>query len=169
MIAVAPTYSSLASRSIIAAPLAQFTVDWILILAQRAIRANKKTTRRRSHRSASASACPNAPFCDRDRTRARRSGAAPVRRRSEPASSGRRAVATSIRASIASCHSGTRCSACGSACPLPQIDDGSPGLDVAGHRRLYKISETVPCSAAAQETDGSTTCVGIEAEPKRRP
>jgi len=42
MIAVAPTYSSLASRSIIAAPLAQFTVDWILILAQRSICANKR-------------------------------------------------------------------------------------------------------------------------------
>jgi hypothetical protein len=53
--------------------------------------------------------------------------------------------------------------------PLPQIDDGSPGLDVAGPDGSTKSVRPVPCSAAAQETDGSTTCVGIEAETKRRP
>ena len=52
---------------------------------------------------------------------------------------------------------------------LPQIDDGSPGLDVAGPDGSTKSVRPVPCSAAAQETDGSTTCVGIEAETKRRP
>jgi len=52
---------------------------------------------------------------------------------------------------------------------LPQIDDGKPGLDVAGPDGSTKEVRPVPCSAAAQETDGSTTCVGIEAETKRRP
>jgi hypothetical protein len=53
--------------------------------------------------------------------------------------------------------------------PLPQIDIGSPGLDVVGPDESTKSVRPVPCSAAAQETDGSTTCVGIEAEGKRRP
>jgi hypothetical protein len=53
--------------------------------------------------------------------------------------------------------------------PLPQIDNGSPGLDVAAPDGSTKEVRPVPCSAAAQETDGSTTCVGIEAETKRRP
>jgi hypothetical protein len=52
---------------------------------------------------------------------------------------------------------------------LPQIDDGRPGLDVAGPDGSTKEVKPVPCSAAAQETDGSTTCVGIQAETKRRP
>jgi|SRR5271163_4759238 hypothetical protein len=52
---------------------------------------------------------------------------------------------------------------------LPQIDNGSPGLDVVGPDESTKSVRPVPCSAAAQETDGSTTCVGIEAETKRRP
>jgi hypothetical protein len=52
---------------------------------------------------------------------------------------------------------------------LPQIDDGSPGLNVAGPDGSTKSVRPVPCSAAAHETDGSTTCVGIEAETKRHP
>jgi hypothetical protein len=46
--------------------------------------------------------------------------------------------------------------------PLPQVDDGSPGLDVAGPDGTIKSVKPVPCSTAARETDGSTTCVGIE-------
>jgi hypothetical protein len=46
--------------------------------------------------------------------------------------------------------------------PLPQSDDGRPGLDVAGPDGSTKVVKPVPCSATAQETDGSTTCVGIE-------
>jgi hypothetical protein len=49
-----------------------------------------------------------------------------------------------------------------STAPLPQVDDGSPGLDVAGPDGSTKSVRPVPCSAAAHETDGSTTCVGIE-------
>jgi hypothetical protein len=45
--------------------------------------------------------------------------------------------------------------------PLPQVDTGSPGLDVAGPDGSTKTVRAVPCSAAAHETDGSTTCVGI--------
>jgi hypothetical protein len=46
--------------------------------------------------------------------------------------------------------------------PLPQVDNGSPGLDVAGPNGSTKSVPAVPCSAAAHETDGSTTCIGIE-------
>jgi hypothetical protein len=46
--------------------------------------------------------------------------------------------------------------------PLPKVDDGSPGLDVAGPDGSTKSVKPVPCGAAARETDGSTTCVGIE-------
>jgi hypothetical protein len=52
---------------------------------------------------------------------------------------------------------------------LPQIDDGSPGLDVAAPDGSTKEVRPVPCSTAAHETDGTTTCIGIEAETKRRP
>jgi hypothetical protein len=52
---------------------------------------------------------------------------------------------------------------------LPQIDDGKPGMDVAAPDGSTKTVRPVPCSVAAQETDGSTTCIGIEAETKRRP
>jgi hypothetical protein len=45
---------------------------------------------------------------------------------------------------------------------LPQVDNGSPGLDVAAPDGSTKSVRAIPCSAAAQETDGSTTCVGIE-------
>jgi hypothetical protein len=46
--------------------------------------------------------------------------------------------------------------------PLPQVDNGSPGLDVAAPDGSTKSVKAVPCGAAAHETDGSTTCVGIE-------
>ena len=52
---------------------------------------------------------------------------------------------------------------------LPQIDDGKPGMDVAAPDGSTKTVKPVPCGAAAQETDGSTTCIGIEAETKRQP
>ena len=52
--------------------------------------------------------------------------------------------------------------------PLPQIDNGSPGRDVAGPDGSTQSARPVPCSAAARETDGTTTCIGIEAETKRR-
>lgn len=48
-------------------------------------------------------------------------------------------------------------------------DDGRPGFDVAGPDGSTKEVKPVPCGAAAHETDGSTTCVGIQAETKRRP
>jgi hypothetical protein len=53
--------------------------------------------------------------------------------------------------------------------PLPKIDNGSPGLDVAGPDGSTREVKPVPCSTSAHETDGSTTCVGIEAETKLRP
>ena len=43
---------------------------------------------------------------------------------------------------------------------LPQIDSG-PGRDVVGPDDTTKTVKSVPCSTAAQETDGTTTCVGI--------
>jgi hypothetical protein len=52
--------------------------------------------------------------------------------------------------------------------PLPQIDNGSPGLDVAGPDVSTKSVKPVPCSKAAHETDGTTTCVGIEDTKRRR-
>jgi hypothetical protein len=53
--------------------------------------------------------------------------------------------------------------------PLPKIANGSPGLAVAGPDGSTKEVKPVPCSTSAHETDGSTTCVGIEAETKLRP
>ena len=50
--------------------------------------------------------------------------------------------------------------------PLPQEDTG-PGLDVAGPDGSTKTVKAVPCSAAARETDGTTTCVGIPDGPAR--
>jgi len=44
--------------------------------------------------------------------------------------------------------------------PLPEEDTGS-GLDVAGSGGSTKTVKAVPCSVAARETDGTTTCVGI--------
>jgi hypothetical protein len=51
---------------------------------------------------------------------------------------------------------------------LPQVDDGSPGLDVPGPDGSTKEVRPVPCSAAARETDGSTTCVGIEGDARKK-
>ncbi len=44
--------------------------------------------------------------------------------------------------------------------PLPQTDSGS-GRDVPGPNDTTETVKAVPCSAAAHETDGSTTCIGI--------
>jgi hypothetical protein len=44
---------------------------------------------------------------------------------------------------------------------LPEIDTG-PGLDqVAPDGVSTKTVRAVPCSTAAHETDGTTTCIGI--------
>jgi hypothetical protein len=54
---------------------------------------------------------------------------------------------------------------------FPEIDTG-PGLDkVAPDGVSTKTVKAVPCSTAARETDGTTTCVGIpegSAGAKRR-
>jgi hypothetical protein len=44
--------------------------------------------------------------------------------------------------------------------PLPQLDTG-PGRDVEGPDGSTKTVKAVPCSTAAHETDGTTTCIGI--------
>jgi len=53
--------------------------------------------------------------------------------------------------------------------PLPQADQG-PGLNViAADGVSTRTVKAVPCSVAARETDGSTTCVGIpDQSPRRR-
>jgi hypothetical protein len=43
---------------------------------------------------------------------------------------------------------------------LPEVDTG-PGRDVVGPDGSTKTVKAVPCSTYAQETDGTTTCVGI--------
>jgi len=45
--------------------------------------------------------------------------------------------------------------------PLPDVDSRTPGLDKVGPDGTTKSVRAVPCSKAARETDGSTTCVGI--------
>ncbi len=50
--------------------------------------------------------------------------------------------------------------------PLPAEDSG-PGLDKVGPDGSTKTVKAVPCSTAARETDGSTTCVGIPDESAR--
>jgi hypothetical protein len=51
---------------------------------------------------------------------------------------------------------------------LPPVYTG-PGRDVVGPDGTTKTVKAVPCSTAARETDGSTTCVGIPAQsPERR-
>jgi hypothetical protein len=51
--------------------------------------------------------------------------------------------------------------------PLPQSDQG-PGLNtVAPDGVSTRTVKAVPCSTAARETDGSTTCVGIPAKGAR--
>jgi hypothetical protein len=52
--------------------------------------------------------------------------------------------------------------------PLPQADTGGPGLDVPAPDGSTKTVGAVPCSTAARETDGSTTCVGIPGEAKAK-
>jgi hypothetical protein len=48
--------------------------------------------------------------------------------------------------------------------PLP-VEDTGPGLDKPGPDGSTKTVKAVPCSTSAQETDGSTTCVGIPESP----
>jgi hypothetical protein len=51
--------------------------------------------------------------------------------------------------------------------PLPQVNTG-PGLEVAGPNDSTKTVKAVPCTTAARETDGTTTCVGIPDESPRK-
>jgi hypothetical protein len=51
---------------------------------------------------------------------------------------------------------------------LPEVDNGSPGLDVAAPDGSTKSVRAVPCSTAAHETDGTTTCIGISEGKKRK-
>ena len=45
--------------------------------------------------------------------------------------------------------------------PVPEVYSG-PGLNVVGpDGTSTKVVKAVPCSTAARETDGTTTCVGI--------
>ncbi len=44
--------------------------------------------------------------------------------------------------------------------PLPAEDTGT-GLNIVTPDGSTKIVKAVPCSTAARETDGSTTCVGL--------
>ena len=45
--------------------------------------------------------------------------------------------------------------------PVPEVNVG-PGLNIVGPDGVStKTVKAVPCSIAARETDGSTTCVGI--------
>ena len=50
--------------------------------------------------------------------------------------------------------------------PLPQIDSGA-GLDVVGPDGTTKTVKAAPCNAAAYETDGTTTSLGISDERAR--
>ena len=51
--------------------------------------------------------------------------------------------------------------------PMPEMDAG-PGRAIAGSDGSTKIVKAVPCSTAARETDGFTTCVGIPAKNSKR-
>ena len=52
--------------------------------------------------------------------------------------------------------------------PLPESDQG-PGLNVVAPDGVStRRVKAVPCSTAARETDGSTTCVGIPARRANR-
>ena len=54
--------------------------------------------------------------------------------------------------------------------PLPEVNTG-PGLNIVGPDGVStKTVKAVPCSLAARETDGTTTCVGISegAKAKKR-
>jgi hypothetical protein len=51
----------------------------------------------------------------------------------------------------------------------PLLPGGETGLDkVASDGVSTKTVKAAPCGAAARETDGFTTCVGIPAEPARK-
>jgi hypothetical protein len=50
---------------------------------------------------------------------------------------------------------------------LPPVYTG-PGRDVVGPDGTTKTVKAVPCSTAARETDGTTTCVGIPEGKNRR-
>jgi hypothetical protein len=50
--------------------------------------------------------------------------------------------------------------------PPPQSDTG-PGRDVEGPDGSTKTVKAVPCSTAAHETDGTTTCIGIPGPIRR--
>jgi hypothetical protein len=50
--------------------------------------------------------------------------------------------------------------------PVPEVYSG-PGLDIVGpDGNSTKVVKAVPCSTAARETDGTTTCIGIPAPTK---
>jgi hypothetical protein len=51
--------------------------------------------------------------------------------------------------------------------PLPLVDN-SAGLNVAAPDGSTKTVKAIPCSTAARETDGITTCVGIPDTRKGR-
>jgi hypothetical protein len=50
---------------------------------------------------------------------------------------------------------------------LPNVDSGT-GLDKTAPDGSTKTVRAVPCSAAAHETDGTTTCVGIPDQSQKR-
>jgi hypothetical protein len=50
---------------------------------------------------------------------------------------------------------------------LPSVDSG-PGLDRTAPDGSTKTVRAVPCSTAAHETDGFTTCVGIPEQSQKR-
>ena len=52
--------------------------------------------------------------------------------------------------------------------PLPMVDTGTGLAIVAPDGVSTKTVKAVPCGAAARETDGFTTCVGIADESPRR-
>jgi len=52
--------------------------------------------------------------------------------------------------------------------PLPEVNTG-PGLNIVGPDGVStKTVKAVPCSLAARETDGTTTCVGTSEGGKAR-
>ena len=51
--------------------------------------------------------------------------------------------------------------------PVPEVHPG-PGLDKVGPDGIStKVVRAVPCSTAARETDGTTTCIGIPGPIRR--
>jgi hypothetical protein len=52
--------------------------------------------------------------------------------------------------------------------PVPEVYPG-PGLDRVGPDGIStKVVKAVPCSTAARESDGTTTCIGIPGPIRRR-